>query len=675
MKPTPADVEHRGDLGGEKIKFHIDAASLAHIMDTLTDLYKDPLAATLREPVSNARDSHVEAGQTRPIEVSLPGPLSTYFVVQDWGTGMSREDILTVFTAYGASTKRESDDYTGMLGLGAKAPLTYAPMFRLTTVKDGRKIVAVVTRTASDKDPTPELELFESDTDEPNGTRVEVEIATHHHVRFQRIANEFFSYWRGGVLVDGEEPERVDGLWLDDDVVVTRGLNGDQVVMGDVAYPTGSRLINRGLFSVVTWVPMGAVLPTPSREHLKDLPQTRDTLETIAEFVRDRQSTLNEHVARIIEGAPTYRDAVLAEKEWNPLLDRKALADLRWQGRELTKFIRSTPGYLSHCSVTGVGVSGRSSVDALSLADKPFDVIITGYPLKHLTEIRHGWISAYLKDKGYARAFVVNEAENLDLLPGYATTPQVDWEVVKDAAPPSARPARTASKGFRQIEKSRYGVSTLDPSKTIVAYIHPSQFSTSNSVYVDNPKVAQFFNLIPDRDHVIAVVRVANLSAFKKEHPGVPHVAKIAEQHAWSEYRKVTEADTHKTRWERLLGWSFWVSFATGVDLAHVADPEVRGILSRIRAAHHGNPQHIQHALAARRLAQRLDAPNVPPTPPTGDEDSATNPLSLLKEHAPLLVMMSQRFSSPSTEQQDLMLEHLNALHTYRTTNDTENVA
>lgn len=76
MEPTAIYATREGNLGGETVAMSVDAASMAHVMSILTDLYSDPVLAVIREYSTNAFDSHVEAGVQRPIEVSLPNAMS-----------------------------------------------------------------------------------------------------------------------------------------------------------------------------------------------------------------------------------------------------------------------------------------------------------------------------------------------------------------------------------------------------------------------------------------------------------------------------------------------------------------------------------------------------------------------------------------------------------------------
>jgi hypothetical protein len=254
----------------------IDQGALSHIMSVLTDLYSDPELAIIREYSTNALDAHVEAGETRPIEVTLPSPLSPFLRIRDYGVGLDVADIRDIYSRYGTSTKRQSNDVVGMLGLGCKSALTYADQFTLASVKDERRVTVSVSR---DEDGSGSMTIVSDErTSDPNGT--EVIIPAKRDNTMADTAADFFRFWdEGTVLVNGKQPERIGGMWVNDKILVTESVDTPQIVMGNVAYPCpGLDMRDRlGWHSkVVAWVDIGTVAFTPSREALQDTKQTRE---------------------------------------------------------------------------------------------------------------------------------------------------------------------------------------------------------------------------------------------------------------------------------------------------------------------------------------------------------------------------------------------------------------
>jgi hypothetical protein len=118
------ELDVTSTIEGEETPLSIDPGSVNNLMALLTDMYSDPELAIVREYSTNARDSHIAAGVTDPIEVYTPTVLEPMLRIVDHGVGLSADDIRDIYSRYGLSTKAESNDYNGVLGLGCKSALT-----------------------------------------------------------------------------------------------------------------------------------------------------------------------------------------------------------------------------------------------------------------------------------------------------------------------------------------------------------------------------------------------------------------------------------------------------------------------------------------------------------------------------------------------------------------------
>lgn len=319
MRPNTAVATRVGDLGGEKVAMSFDQSSLAHIMSVLTDLYSDPELAIIREYSTNALDAQIRAGVSRPIEVTTPNGLTPFFKVKDYGIGMDATDIREIYSQYGASTKRDSDEFTGMLGLGCKAALTYTNQFTVTAVKDGIRTQVVVSRT---EDGSGVMEILsEIETDESNG--VEISVPVKRNNQFYRKSGDFFRFWDAGtVLLNGEPANRIEGRKLTDDMVLVPNLENDYVIMGNVAYPVDSdheihRRTWQSRFGVVARVEIGEVSFTPSREALQYTIRTVNTLKKVKERF---SQNLNSAAQRDIDACENHELAVKALVDWSKIL-------------------------------------------------------------------------------------------------------------------------------------------------------------------------------------------------------------------------------------------------------------------------------------------------------------------------------------------------------------------
>lgn len=117
------DREDREGGVSERAGFGISCSDEAHLMSVLRcTIYSDKVMAVLREYGANARDAHHDPRcQDRaqvPIRVQVPTLGEPTLEVQDRGPGLSHDEVFRVFTQYGASTKRGSNEVVGYLGIG-----------------------------------------------------------------------------------------------------------------------------------------------------------------------------------------------------------------------------------------------------------------------------------------------------------------------------------------------------------------------------------------------------------------------------------------------------------------------------------------------------------------------------------------------------------------------------
>ena len=306
-KPT------KGDLAADRHKMGLDKESESFLVKLLTDLYTDPIGAVVREYSVNARDSVVDAGNSEPIEVSLPSQLDGQeFRVTDYGQGLSETEVCELFGLYGKSTKRGSDDVTGMLGVGCKSGLTYATAFTVESVKDGQRTVVHFTR---DEDDLPSYAVIDSGKSaERNHTTVSVPVGRWDIDTFREYAKWFFGFWQPGtVLVDGVAPTPV---WMSKSytrVGTTDCYVGPQgsdkvVVMGNVPYKVDHDVVNSvlGYSGMVLFVPMGAVSFAPSREELTYNKATLRALKVAMDELEKHSQTV---VSEALSKATTLKEA------------------------------------------------------------------------------------------------------------------------------------------------------------------------------------------------------------------------------------------------------------------------------------------------------------------------------------------------------------------------------
>lgn len=138
-------------------------------------LYTDPILAIVRELSCNAYDAHVEAGNSDiPFEIHLPNDLEPWFSVKDFGTGLSDKQVMTLYTTYFDSTKTESNDFIGALGLGSKSPFSYANSFDVISRYNGERRTYTVYISETGVPTIARMGMLA--TDEPNGLEVKMHV-------------------------------------------------------------------------------------------------------------------------------------------------------------------------------------------------------------------------------------------------------------------------------------------------------------------------------------------------------------------------------------------------------------------------------------------------------------------------------------------------------------------
>ena len=125
-------VESNFDSQDFKIKANAKAFKILS-----SNLYKDKILAICRELICNAYDSHVQVGKKDvPVVVTVPTAANPNFIVEDFGLGLSKEEVEQIYTTYFESTKTETNELIGGLGLGSKSPFAYTTSFTVIATKD-----------------------------------------------------------------------------------------------------------------------------------------------------------------------------------------------------------------------------------------------------------------------------------------------------------------------------------------------------------------------------------------------------------------------------------------------------------------------------------------------------------------------------------------------------------
>lgn len=213
-----------------------------------TTLYKDPILAIVRELTCNGWDAHqMNKNLSKAIEVHLPNQFEPWFSVKDFGCGMSDDEIFGVYTTVFDSTKDDSNDVIGAMGLGSKTPFSYnnGQSFTVKSTKNGLK--AVYSAYLDKGEPAITCMSEPAPTDEPDGVEVIVPVRKEDFSRFKDAANKVMPYFKSPAVdtnitlterkfthMDGYFTEPSGSSWRSGDVYA---------VMGNVCYPLNESYI------------------------------------------------------------------------------------------------------------------------------------------------------------------------------------------------------------------------------------------------------------------------------------------------------------------------------------------------------------------------------------------------------------------------------------------------
>lgn len=257
---------------GETLKIE----ATAKVFDMMyTDLYRDKMAAAIREIVCNAVDSHIMSGVDKPVRVTVPTAANPTFEVKDFGSGMSPE-VMEVYKTVSGSTKQTSNEVTGALGVGSKAPYAYTDVYQVINGHGGMVEIISMYRDAG----IPKLKEMAKYPSDYTGVTVSFDVRQSDIATFRQKCQNILEEFTYPLEIVGMELEPIEVLHtftLDLHYegkqcvlqVVNHRNKGSRIVMGNIAYPyrdMGFREASDARFRV--HVPIGAVNFMNSREEL-----------------------------------------------------------------------------------------------------------------------------------------------------------------------------------------------------------------------------------------------------------------------------------------------------------------------------------------------------------------------------------------------------------------------
>ena len=289
------NIKVLGDI--REFKTSIDPKNLEFITTLLSsNLYSDPEQSFIREIVSNAWDSHVEAGTTdTPVIVRFKkGNNGWEVTIRDFGTGLSPERFQEVYCNIGSSTKRESNEFIGGFGIGKYSSLACTNTVYITSYYEGTAFLYVMVKSGNTI--TTNL-VMQKPTEEKNG--VEVTIKNISNIDPYKKALKYIVFFPN-VYIDGID-NKVNNTKLKrfNNFAVASTSIDTKILLGNVLYPCNTKLLSMASkdflenivsSGIVIKFNVGELSITPNRESII---YSSDTISKIEDRIKAAKAELD----------------------------------------------------------------------------------------------------------------------------------------------------------------------------------------------------------------------------------------------------------------------------------------------------------------------------------------------------------------------------------------------
>lgn len=263
-------------------------------------IYSEPILAIVRELTANAWDAQQMNGNTsKDIEIHVPTFEEPYFSIRDYGVGMSDETIFTTYRTVFDSTKENSPNQIGAMGLGSKTPFAYNHGQSFTVVSIHKGIKAIYSAYMNQGLPDITCLIEPHTTDEPDGVEVKVPINIADVRKFTEAAKKCLKYFRApavSVINDKSMSLSYDVILDTADYLITPYeqheyiKSGNRVVamMGNLIYPIDENVNDKmraNIKTVMTAIGSGNAIILKFDNGELDFSASRETLHYIDETI------------------------------------------------------------------------------------------------------------------------------------------------------------------------------------------------------------------------------------------------------------------------------------------------------------------------------------------------------------------------------------------------------
>lgn len=294
-----SNVQVIGDV--KEFKTSIDPKNLEFITTLLSsNLYSNPEQSFIREIVSNAWDSHVEAETTKtPVIIDFSNNSNdTWDIsIRDFGTGLSPKRFKEIFCNIGSSTKRDSNNYIGGFGIGRYSALACSNTVYITSYYNGTYYLYVMVKDGNTI--TTNL-IIEKPTEEKNGVEVTIKGILNINPYKEALRNIVFfpNIYINGVCgdINAIKVKRFKNF-----AAATVKIS-NKILLGNVLYPCDRSLLSNEACDflakieysgIVIKFDVGELNITPNRESII---YNKETIEKIEDRINSAEKELQDLV-------------------------------------------------------------------------------------------------------------------------------------------------------------------------------------------------------------------------------------------------------------------------------------------------------------------------------------------------------------------------------------------
>jgi hypothetical protein len=327
-----AIISNVGEIGEFRIR---NSAKAFNILSS--GLYANKIRAVIRELSCNAVDSHVAAGkQNIPFDVHLPNSIEPWFSIRDYGTGLSHEQVTQIYTTYFESTKTNSNEFIGALGLGSKSPFSYTDNFTVTAIQGNKK--GIYTAFINEQGVPSIAKMMDEETTEPAGVEVRFAVEERYDFdKFRQEAAHVYEYFKLRPVISGYKDFKFKNPEYKEENIITgvhylSSSSRSYAIMGNIKYPIDVPNAPQAIGPLQGLLTCGLVMEfnigeldfQASREGLSYIPQTINAIKNKLEALN---AQLAVHIALEANKITNlWERASYLEKRNNDILFKQAVA-------------------------------------------------------------------------------------------------------------------------------------------------------------------------------------------------------------------------------------------------------------------------------------------------------------------------------------------------------------